>query len=170
MTTVDTCPNKYNFPHWDKLYKHQMEKANLLSLSEKDFRDYDPQIVALMKGKDSGYEYVYSQPIYVMQEVLAYQSQQSVDGRFFAWTATVPGFWAGLAVGLIFVLLFTWSWDHCCPMWPAGLSEHEIEIQNIANRYYYSSWAEHNIPQFWMSLLFFVWGFAAGRRGWAGDQ
>src|ERR1017187_8128232 len=40
---ASVIPNRYEFPHWDGLYQHQQEKANTLSLSERDFRNYDPE-------------------------------------------------------------------------------------------------------------------------------
>jgi hypothetical protein len=159
--------NKHGFPNWDSLLAFQQEKANLLKLSEKDFRDYDPVRVARVGGKDA--EWVYHQPRYVIDEALAHQGQQTVHGRFLAWTSGIEWFWPAAISGTVLMLIFWWIWGHICPIWPEGLSAHEIEIQNIVNPYYYSSLAEHAIGLFWGSVIFFVFGFAAAMGGYHGS-
>ena len=157
-------PNNHGFPHWDELYPHQQVKANKLSLSEKDFRDYDPEVQAR-----SGKEWEYANPICVMQDVLAHQSRQTAVGRCLAWANRIEGFWGGVICGTILVMIFCWIWGHINPTWPAGMSAHDIEIQKIVNPYYYSSWQEHAIGKFWGSIIMFVIGFAVGSRAWGGS-
>lgn len=164
---ASVIPNQHGFPHWAKLYPHQQIKANKLSLTEKDFRDYDQGMVSRVSP---GCAWTWANPVYVVTEVLAYQDQQTLVGRFMAWTRTVPGFWGGVTVGVILVFVFGWFWDCICPIQPSGLSAHEMEIQNIVNQYYYSSWVVHAIGQFWGSVIFFVIGFVVGREVFEGSS
>ena len=142
-------------------------KANELSLTEKDFRDYDPRTVSLV---NPGHEWTWANPVYVVTEVLAYQDQQSSGGRFMAWTRTIPGFWGGIVVGTILMFVFGCIWNCICPIQPSGLSAHDLEIQQIVNPYYYSSWTTHAIGQFWGSVILFVVGFCIGREVFEGSS
>ena len=152
-TRQTDIPNRYGFPHWAGLYRHQQEKANKLRISEKDFRDYDPN-----RAGRGDREWSYAQPIYVIQEVLAHQSQQTLAGRVMAYTSGIEGFWGGVVGGLVLVFIFTWVWDNICPMAP---SQEALERMKLVNPYYYSPWAQHAIGQFWGSVIVFVAGFAA---------
>jgi hypothetical protein len=156
----DEQSNIHGFPHWYDLTRTQRTKANNLSLSEKDFRDYDPS--KNYSVKNDGCRWGYVQCAYVIREVLAHQSQQTAPGRFMVWANGVPGFWSGVVGGTLLMLAFWWIWGHVCLLWPSGLSEHEIAMQNIVNPYYYSSGIDYAIGKFWGSVITFVVGFAVG--------
>lgn len=73
-------------------------------------------------------------------------------------------YWIRFAVGALFVVLFLVMWDSWNPVWPEGMSAHDIEIQNIVNRYYYSTPVEHFIGQFWGSIIAFLMGYGMGGK------
>ena len=145
-------PNCHGFPHWDDLHPHQQAKANQLSLSEKDFRDYDPAVQAR-----SGKEWEYAQPVELMNDVLYHQSQRTAVGRFLAWASRIEGFWVGVLGGMILVVIFCWIWDAICPVAPSSEAAARMAL---VNPYYYSSQIEHFIGQFWGSVIVFVMGFS----------
>jgi hypothetical protein len=166
--------NHHGFPHWGYLDERLQGKANRLELDEKDFRDYD-RSNPMMRPED---EWVYRISRQAIGEILYHQSQCTPRGRFSWWaTHRHESFWPTVVVLILYVRLWTWFWNSVCPLWPDGLTQHQVEVQNIVNPYYYSSSAEHWVGWFWggaivglfvVPFLLALWGMVAPILGMFG--